>query len=712
MATTNIDYITGAVTVVEEDSTKKSPSETKKDTQENKKKSAKSALELAREKKRQELLDKYGNEAKVYYYLRGVGWTHKGTCGVMGNIKQESDFSTTATSFDGFGSAGICQWTFGRKTNLQNFLKKNNYPLDSLKGQCEFLDYETKTSYPKIYAYLTKSTNYTVVEIAVKFCKEWERPAEWAANYPRRTSSAELYYKRYKDTFSEGDSIGDSDSNSETGTNIDFNKTTEKLISSNNFEYIQTEEKERESSIPNLLKDIKSQLEKANANKTTKESAQQSYEDVKKALSNFEKLLKSQNKKVKDSPRKFSSVGKIEGATLPISNTLVEAPFVEVDLNGVKFGTSNVSKYYTSYPNYIQSISITKTNGTINEYTITLIHQIAPGDNPNYIAELLSSVGYNEITISYGDANYGKFFQDVKAMVTGVQTSFNFTGYNITYTIQASSLSYLTASTKLNFPAVVDKPSNVIMNLIKDKTLLLTDYFTGMSNITQVLRQGLIPTNDKVVNIEAVTNQTITKYLSYLTSLMEDENEQLADKSTYYLSINEDTFSIKEVIADNIKTSELIYEVDVGYPDDNMVFDFNINTNYAWAATYNTANKITNYNYDINGVGDITKFKASNLISVLNSDNTFAIDKNTWKQLTRFPLTATLTVKGLMAPIMLLTYIRINNYYFGGNRITSGLYIVTSQKDTISGNGCRTALGLTRVASDVESLEIDGRIRT
>ena len=143
-----------------------------------------------------------------------------------------------------------------------------------------------------------------------------------------------------------------------------------------------------------------------------------------------------------------------------------------------------------------------------------------------------------------------------------------------------------------------------------------------------------------------------------------------------------------------------------------MVFDFNINTDYAWAAAYNTSNKIPQYKYDIDDSGNLQTSKTLTVLSSTASNNYMQIDKNTWKQLTRFPINATLTTKELLAPILLLSYIKINNYYFGNKRITSGLYIVTEQTDVISGNGCRTSLGLTRVASDAEMLTTDGRVIT
>ena len=655
---------------------------------------------------KEELISTYGNEAKTYFYLRDLGWTHNGACGVMGNINQESGFRTNAVSFDGYGSLGICQWTFGRRTNLENLLKSHSFAVDSLEGQCKFLDYETKTSYPSVYTYLTTEVNLNAAQIARKFCDEWERPAAEYANYTRRETSALTYHTRYNNTYS---------GSSSSALGIDFNKTVEKLSSSSNFNYIQKEKEEKKSaeSIQTLSAQVKDLMINSPATKNVVDSL-----GLLSILQRIESIVADISIRAVGMNAKFNSLPYVSGSLLPIYPTLIEAPFGEVEIGGVKFGTFSISKQYATYPNYVQSIQINKTNGTINEYTITLLHQISPGDNPNFIAELLSKQGYNEIKISYGDANSGKHFQDIKALVIGVKTSFDFSNMNITYVISATSLSYLTATTKLNFPEVTDKPSNVIFDLLKNQTKMITDYFTGMRDITKVRSAGLIPTNDKVVKIAAVANKTIIDYISYLTALMQNENEKIASKSTYYLSINDNdslggtTFNIKEVISDNIKSNSFMYEVDVGYPDKNMIFDFNIRTSYAWAAAYNTALKVVNYKYDIDNIGRINSNRSLSLINETNSESDFQIDENTWKQLTRFPINATLTCKELMVPIPLLNYIRVNNYYFGNKRITSGLYIITEQQDIISSSGCRTILGLTRVASDVDTLSIDGRVNT
>ena len=650
-----------------------------------------------------EMIKKYGNEAKVYYALRGSGWTHKGTCAVMGNIYQESGFRTTAVSFDGNGSVGICQWTFGRKTKLQNFLKANKYPLDSIEGQCKFLVKETAQSYKSVNNLLVKEVSETLNYICDYFCDHWEIPDPKYANKPVRREHAQLYYSRYSGARVDGVI--------EAGVSIDFNKTTSKLSSSDNFAYLEEQKKEESAtetlgnSLAESFKDAFAQLKLLNSSSTE--------------VPSIESQLIKYNTFNNEPPKKSTFGGEVSGSTFPIYNTIVEAPFIELTVGGVTFGTFKHSKTLNSYPNYIQSLEVSKTNGTINQYKINLIHQISPGDNPNYISELLSKNGFEKIHISYGDSAAGSYFRDVEALLTNVNTSFNFTNNVIQYTLEATSLSYLTATTKLNFSAQTAKPSSVIMGLLKDKNSLLTDYFSGMSDLQKVNQLGLIPTNDKEVQINAVKNKNIVEYIAYLVSLMENENDELANKSTYYLVVNDEiyeglgnTFKIKEIISGSKKINELVYEVDLGYPDDNMVFDFSVNTNYGWSAAMETSSKISSYMYDINSFGDINRIKSNALLKSDLTTSEFQTDKNTWKQLTRFPISATLTIKGLMAPIMLLTYVKVNNYYFGNKRITSGMYIVTEQKDYISGNGCRTTLGLTRVASDIESITVDGRVAT
>ena len=67
----------------------------------------------------------------------------------------------------------------------------------------------------------------------------------------------------------------------------------------------------------------------------------------------------------------------------------------------------------------------------------------------------------------------------------------------------------------------------------------------------------------------------------------------------------------------------------------------------------------------------------------------------------KYPISATLTVQGLLRPAQLMQYIRLNIYFPGGKKhVNSGLYIITKQIDTIGlSTGYITQLELTRISN-------------
>jgi hypothetical protein len=84
----------------------------------------------------------------------------------------------------------------------------------------------------------------------------------------------------------------------------------------------------------------------------------------------------------------------------------------------------------------------------------------------------------------------------------------------------------------------------------------------------------------------------------------------------------------------------------------------------------------------------------------MSSSNPFnEIQKNWWTSMTQFPINATVTLKGLMKPVMLMDYIIINVVFYGQKHITSGVYTLTGQTDSLSGDGFRTTLFLTRIGA-------------
>ena len=62
-------------------------------------------------------------------------------------------------------------------------------------------------------------------------------------------------------------------------------------------------------------------------------------------------------------------------------------------------------------------------------------------------------------------------------------------------------------------------------------------------------------------------------------------------------------------------------------------------------------------------------------------------------------------MKGLLRPSVLMSYVRLNTYYYGRKwNAGCGLWIITSQNDTIDFNGYRTTLSLTRVGGDASEV--------
>ena len=144
------------------------------------------------------------------------------------------------------------------------------------------------------------------------------------------------------------------------------------------------------------------------------------------------------------------------------------------------------------------------------------------------------------------------------------------------------------------------------------------------------------------------------------------------------------------------------YYVDIGYPGDNFVLGFTINNNDIWSIYYNYTKDLpqTNYVYRINNEGKLITEYSPAISTSRELKYTTESSKTWWTSMTEFPITATLTIKGLMRPSMLMSKVRINSYFYGMKHISSGLYIITKQEDIVNTSGYRTVLTLTRVGVD------------
>ena len=70
---------------------------------------------------------------------------------------------------------------------------------------------------------------------------------------------------------------------------------------------------------------------------------------------------------------------------------------------------------------------------------------------------------------------------------------------------------------------------------------------------------------------------------------------------------------------------------------------------------------------------------------------------NWWDFVTNYPVSATLTIKGLMKPVSLMENIYVYAQFYGKQDLSTGLYSIIGQHDSVGPNGYTTTLQLLRV---------------
>ena len=128
-----------------------------------------------------------------------MGLSSAAACGILANIKCESSFRPTAYNSSG-GSYGICQWTGGRKTRLQDFCSKNGYDYKTIRGQLYFLKYELENNYKKTLAYLQSVENSAsgAYDAGYYYCYNFEVPANRSSVSVKRGNLAkDTYWPKY-----------------------------------------------------------------------------------------------------------------------------------------------------------------------------------------------------------------------------------------------------------------------------------------------------------------------------------------------------------------------------------------------------------------------------------------------------------------------------------------------------------------------------------
>ena len=81
------------------------------------------------------------------------------------------------------------------------------------------------------------------------------------------------------------------------------------------------------------------------------------------------------------------------------SQARVQVPYIKVTIGKYVFGVfskeskneNNLKQFEIEYPNYIQSLIVTKINGKVNQYTLAIKYPVTQFDDPNFFEKVLSS---------------------------------------------------------------------------------------------------------------------------------------------------------------------------------------------------------------------------------------------------------------------------------------------------------------------------------
>ena len=245
-----------------------------------------------------------------------------------------------------------------------------------------------------------------------------------------------------------------------------------------------------------------------------------------------------------------------ERRSLLSSGARVQVPWIKVTIGNHTFGVySRVgvekkndtdfyqSTYHVQYPNFVQSLDITKINGQVNQYTLVLSYPVTQTDDPNFFEKVFSSVSKTrKIVFSYGDMSMPTYiYREEEAIITKIQTQFDLRSGVINYTVNAVSSAALNAGSNWTFQGGNFRPSERIKEIFNNTKYGLQKLFTGMnkSNIDY-----LIPSDDKQVSIEPKRNISALDYIIYLVSCMIPGSftiPQHAATDIYVLTMHDDT---------------------------------------------------------------------------------------------------------------------------------------------------------------------------
>lgn len=134
-------------------------------------------------------------EEIVWNYMKDSGFTNTQTAAMMGNIWAESTFDTSMIEYGNGIGFGLCQWSYSRRTDYENYAASKGKAASDLETQLEFMVATLVESQflPTTYYSQWKTGDLATATTAI--CKGWERPG--ISRLPERKRMAQYYYDLY-----------------------------------------------------------------------------------------------------------------------------------------------------------------------------------------------------------------------------------------------------------------------------------------------------------------------------------------------------------------------------------------------------------------------------------------------------------------------------------------------------------------------------------
>lgn len=164
---------------------------------------------------------KYGRGSDVpeaiWNYLTKKGLGSVLVAAIMGNIEGESSYNPAQVESNGVGH-GICQWSYGRWNNLQNFARRRGTNWTDLNTQLDFLWTEIGPGGAESSGISACKNISDVAACTVQWFKSFERGNPSVAHMGRRISAAQEAFQKQGKGIVTGTTVG-GDSGDQTPQN-------------------------------------------------------------------------------------------------------------------------------------------------------------------------------------------------------------------------------------------------------------------------------------------------------------------------------------------------------------------------------------------------------------------------------------------------------------------------------------------------------------